>query len=118
MHTNFIDDESGNQITDPSISANVLNDHFCLCFQTVQLDNQLDNDSNESIILSDSIEEKLQNISHFVIPTVSLSFVETQLQSLDTCTSKSTGSDGLSGRFLKMSASVIALVFRKITTIV
>ena len=78
----------------------------------MQQDNQLDNDRNESIILSDSIEEKLQNISDFAIPTVSLSFVESQLKSLDT--SKSTGSDGLSARFLKMPASVIAPVLTKI----
>ena len=83
-HTNYIDDENGNPITDPSKSANVLNDHFCSVFQTVQINNQDNNNNNETRILSERIEEKIKNTPHFAIPPVCVSFVEKQLQSLDT----------------------------------
>ena len=114
MHTNYIDDDNGSPIIDPSESANVLNDHFCSVFQTVQNANMIHDNSDETKtkIMSDKIEMKLKNTPHFAIPQVSVSYVEKQLQSLDT--SKSTGSDGLSARFLKMSASVIAPLLTKI----
>ena len=114
VQTNYIDDDNGNPITNPSASANVFNDHFCSVFQTVQRNIQ-PNNNDEINVLSESNKEILNTTPPFVIPQVNMSFVESQLKSLDT--GKSTGSDGLSARFLKMSASIIAPVLTKIYNI-
>ena len=114
VQTNYIDDDNGNPITNPSVSANVFNNHFCSVFQTVQRNIQPNND-DEINVLSESNKEILNSTPPFVIPQVNMSFVESQLKSLDT--GKSTGSDGLSARFLKMSASIIAPVLTKIYNI-
>jgi hypothetical protein len=110
--TNYIDDNYGNPITDPFISANVLNDHFCSVFNTVNRNDSTDNVNAATKFISENIDSKLENVPHFSIPPVSLSFVEKQLQSLNT--SKSTGSDGLSARFLMMLESIIAPVLTSI----
>ena len=53
-----------------------------------------------------------QETSPFSIPLVTTDYVEGQLRLLDT--GKSTGTDGISARFLKLSASIIAPVLAKI----
>ena len=53
-----------------------------------------------------------RNLPTFKIPIVSVAFVESQLKLLDV--SKATGSDGLSPRFLKLSAPVIAPILTKL----
>jgi len=109
--TNYINDANGYPITSPCTSANVFNDHFCSVFQTMR-GNNLTDAEYENNFLSDINQEILEFISPFTIPQVSLSFVENQLKSLDI--GKSTGSDDLSARFLKLSASIIAPVLTKI----
>jgi exonuclease III len=113
--TNYINDENDEPIIDPKTSANVFNDHFCSVFQSLRVNhhlqqNDVDESSNQSF---SNITTNLQDQSpQFIIPPVSLSFVESQLKSLDT--GKSTGSDGISARFLKLSATIIAPILTNI----
>ena len=107
VQTHHINDEQDNPILDPYQAANLFNDHFASIHKQYFADHQC-TATNSKI----SREVLLQNPSVFIIPPVSISFVENQLNLLDV--TKSTGSDGLSARFLKLSASTIAPVLVKI----
>ena len=102
--TPSLNDENGNLISDPVITANLFNTHFSNMHQTVPVDKSITYTPCKSF--TTTIENKLSNIERFTIPLVSVEFVERQLKSLDT--SKSTGVDNLNAKYLKLSASLIA----------
>ena len=108
--TPCLNDENGNLISDPVITANLFNTHFSNIHQTVPVDKTIIYTPCDSFITT--IENKLSNIKRFAIPFVSVEFVERQLKSLDT--SKSTGVDNLNAKYLKISASVIAPILTHI----
>jgi exonuclease III len=110
VQTQYINDENDVPITIPSTAANVFNDHFASVFQTFRCDSNVD--QNRDFSQSSDTSDKLQPNHEFSIPLISTSFVEKQLQVLDI--GKSTGSDGLSARFLKMSATIIAPVLTRL----
>ncbi len=92
--TNFINN-------DPIETAEVFNNFFSDIFKTPpEVEN---NQSNKQVIL-DYIEEKIKHEQGFTIPNITESFIKTELKSLDT--SKATGLDGISAKFLKLSHEV------------
>ena len=107
--THHLCDNDGNPISDPRTIANVFNEHFSSVSRMYQHDDNIDS-SHSKTHPSPGIAR--DNTHMFEIPVVSQEFVENQLNSLNI--TKSTGSDGLSARFLKMSASVIAPILTKI----
>ena len=112
IQTSFINDEYGDQITSPSVSANVFNEHFASVFKTFhknKSDITCKNDDISAILHSVDNHDQTQKFS---IPFVTNAFVEQQLKKLDT--GKSTGSDGISARFLKMSATILAPILTKL----
>ena len=114
IQTDYINDSNGLPITDPAVSANVFNDHFSSVFKTVigtdQHESSIDDDTCSSILANNISLCKTQ--SQFSIPPITIDFILNQLKHLNT--GKSTGTDGISARFLKLSASVIAPVLAKI----
>ena len=111
IQTTHINDENGIPITDPSIAANALNEHFASVFQQYHFSDDVSDDNEQDRRLAD-IPVLNSHTCEFSIPLITNSFVEQQLKSLDIC--KSTGSDGLSARFLKMSADIIAPVLTRL----
>ena len=100
IQTSFINNSDGNPIVCPTATANAFNDYFTSVFKSFH-DNSSRNSYAEVNFSPDNA-----NCPKFSIPPVSVHFVEQQLKTLD-C-KKSTGSDGISARFLKISASIIS----------
>lgn len=98
--SSFINDSNDIPITSPEISANVFNDYFVSVF------NKFQGNYPSNIHCANECPGFIGTGPKFSIPLISTQFVEQQLKSLD-C-NKSTGSDGISARFLKLSASIIA----------
>ena len=94
--TPCLNDKNGNMISDPVITANLFNTHFCNIHQTVLVDKTKTYTPSDYFITT--IKNKLSNVEKFTIPLVSIEFVESQLKSLDT--SKSTGVDNLYAKLL------------------
>ena len=109
--TNFIEDASGELTSSPQKTANIFNDYFCNIHTT------LHRNANQAVscpFLDNHpvMNEKLKHVKPFDIPPVTNDFVLKQLQTLDI--SKATGTDGLSGRFLKLSSFIIAPILTHI----
>ena len=102
--TSFINDESGNPVVDPEIAANTFNTFFTSVFEKFQ---KPENDRKEfnSSKLDQNISEKIPENTEFSIPSVSASFIETQLNNLKV--NKATGIDEISAKFLKLASPVI-----------
>ena len=111
QHAPTIVSQEGEPVLGPEETANSFNDFFTSVFQQY---------SNTDKIMADCISDKLKDFiktklpqeARFQTSQISLAFVKKQLQSLDI--TKATGLDGLSARFLRLSAEVIAAPLTKI----
>lgn len=108
--TSHILNDDGELIKDPYITANKFNDHFCSIHRTATDGIESVSDIHFNRIKHQN-QGKLKN-QHFNIPFITCDFVYKQLVHLDA--SKSTGSDNLSPRYLKIAAPVIAPVLTQI----
>ena len=107
---NHIEGENGDMIKKPSITANIVKDHFCSIHRTVN--NRAQPGSNVHVDrLKTANHSELQN-NNFKIPFVTCAFVENQLTKLDI--TKTSGSDGISHTFLKLAAPIISSVLPQI----
>lgn len=111
-HVKFVNDGDGRPITDPKLTADEFNSHFANINQSFDNDCTSDSTGNNLHECPTMVNINNPDILSFKIPTIPVSFVQQQLQSLDV--SKSTGYDGINASFLKMSASIIAPVLTKI----
>ena len=102
--------QQGEPILGPEETANSFNDFFTSVFQQYNSEEEYGNCISDK--LKDFIKNKLPQDVRYHIPLLTLTFVRRQLQSLDT--SKATGLDGLSAKFLKISTDIIAEPLTKI----
>ena len=106
--TDFINDEDGSPILDPTVCANTFNSFFTSIHANFRTENNINSHNEHPDITSikNQVKMKLEKTSDFSIPLATESFILKQLQSLKT--DKATGLDGLSAKYLKLSAQVIA----------
>ena len=105
--TNYIQDKHGNIIKNAYSATNTFNEHFCSIHTTVFKD-PTESPSNIHFSRLESMTQRTLNNQHFSIPYITCDFVYGQLIHLDI--SKSTGSDQISAKILKMVAPIIAPV--------
>ena len=107
-----ITDANGEPVLDPGQMADSFNDFFVSIFEKYRNANA----SGESVYsnekLNTYIKDKLASETTFKIPTMSAAFVQKQLSALEI--DKATGLDGLSAKFLRLSADIIAVPLTKI----
>ena len=108
--TPLVDNREGEPILDPEETANSFNGLFTTIFQTYSKDGT--DTCSVSEKLNSFVHSKLSPEVKFVIPPVSLTFVQNKLEPLDP--SKATRLDGLSAKFLRISAPIIAAPVTKI----
>jgi hypothetical protein len=106
-----INDNDGNSITNPEAIANIFNNFFTSLSDSLHPTHNL-RTKTPSQTLIDFVNSKIENAASFDIPLLNKDFVIEQLKTLSS--SKSTGLDGLSARFLKLSADVVAESITKI----
>ena len=111
QHAPTIVSQEGEPVLGPEETANSFNDFFTSVFQQYSNTDKIEADCI-SDKLKDFIKTKLPQEARFQTSQISLAFVKKQLQSLDI--TKATGLDGLSARFLRLSAEVIAAPLTKI----
>ena len=111
QHAPTIVSQEGEHVLGPEETANSFNDFFTSVFQQYSSADNIEADciSNK---LKDFIKTKLPQEARFQTSQISLAFVKKQLQSHDI--TKATGLDGLSARFLRLSAEMIAAPLTKI----
>ena len=100
-------------ISDPGITANLFNTHFCNIHQTVVVDKSITYTPSDSRI--NTLQTHLLNNEKFNIHIVTVEFVESQLKTLDT--SKSTRVDNINAKYLKLSAIIIAPILTYVISI-
>ena len=105
-HSEYIIDQGGDLVTDPVKIGDLFNTFFTSIPET-HIDNshRSPNEFYDDQHLRRYIESKIPISSEFVIPLVTIEFVEKQLSLLNI--SKSTGLDGISAKYLKLAAPVI-----------
>ena len=106
--TDFINDEDGSPILDPKVCANTFNNFFTSIHTKFNTENNSNNHTQHPDLntINDHVKEKLENTPEFSIPLVTEAFIFKQLQNLKT--DKATGTDGLSAKYLKLSAQIIS----------
>ncbi|KAL4238884.1 hypothetical protein ACF0H5_003591 [Mactra antiquata] len=104
--SNFINDDYGNPILDHKQMADTFNDFFINIVQSFQSDASSNNNC------ADSTPNPNTGQTAFEIPLLQESFVEKQLLNINQ--KKATGLDGLSPKFLRLSAKVISKPVTKI----
>ena len=106
--TDFINDEDGSPILDPTVCANTFNSFFTSIHANFRTENNINSQKEHPDLTSikNHVKMKLEKTSDFSIPLATESFILKQLQSLKT--DEATGLDGLSAKYLKLSAQVIA----------
>jgi len=102
--TNHIQDKDGNIIKNAYSATNKFNEHFCRIHKVFKDPTESPSDIDFSR-LEYMTQRKLNN-QHISIPYIICDFVYSQLIQLDIF--KSTGSDQISAKFLKMAAPIIA----------
>ena len=106
---NLINDEMGNPFLDPLSTAEAFNKYFAELPLTYTTQSST---LNENTSLKDYLLTKLKPSDFFIIPKVTSDYVLHELQSLST--SKATGLDDMSAKFLKISAECICYPITKI----
>ena len=106
--TTFINDEEGSPILDPKVCANTFNNFFTSIHKTFSTENNINDQSEHPDVnnIKEHVKVYLEKAPEFSIPFVTETFILKQLQSLKT--DKATGLDGLSAKYLKLSAQVIS----------
>ena len=106
--TDFINDEDGSPILDPTVCANTFNNFFTSIHANFRTENNINsqNEHPDLTSIKNHVKMKLEKTSDFSIPLATESFILKQLQGLKA--DKATGLDGLSAKYLKLSAQVIA----------
>ena len=106
--TTFIYDEEGSPILDPKVCANTFNNFFTSIHKTFSTENNINDQSEHPDVnnIKEHVKVYLEKAPEFSIPFVTETFILKQLQSLKT--DKATGLDGLSAKYLKLSAQVIS----------
>ena len=106
--TNFINDEDGSPILDPKVCANTFNNFFTSIHTKFSTENNCNTQSEHPDLntINDHVKAKLEKNTEFSIPFVTEAFILKQLQHLKT--DKATGIDGLSAKYLKLSAQIIS----------
>ena len=106
--TILLTDDNKCPVTNACTAAQMFNDYFSSIHNIIYSNTDCINDPDTHSIELESAEKCSPS---FTIPPIPVAFVESQLNLLDA--SKSTGSDGLSPKFLKLSAPVIAPILTK-----
>ena len=96
--------ENNDKVTDPKVVANTFNEFFTSCVQNLRSNN--DYPSPEYNILTDFVKKRLPQNKEFIIPPVRLDELLHDILKLDA--NKSTGTDNISPRILKISAPFIS----------
>ena len=106
--TNFINDEDGSPILDPKLCANTFDNFFTSIHTKFSNENNCNTQSEHPDLntINDHVKAKLEKNTEFSIPFVTEAFILKQLQHLKTY--KATGIDGLSAKYLKLSAQIIS----------
>lgn len=107
--TAFINDEFGNTILDPEITANTFIKFFTSIYEQYQSNHGNEYDSET---IDHNIQSKIPDNIEFSISRVSTGFIKSQFENLKT--NKATGIDDISAKFLKMSAPIICQPLSKI----
>ena len=102
--TNYIQEKDRNIYKNAYSSTNTFNEHV--------FKDPTESPSNIHFSRLESMTQRKLNNQHFSIPYITCDFVYGQLIHLDI--SKSTGSDQISGKFLKMAAPIIAAALTQI----
>ena len=104
QQTNFIYDDNRDPILDPEVTANKFNEFFTSIY--MDLNSSGRKGTENCIKLHDFVYSKVSVGIRFIIPPVSASFIQQQLQNLKA--NKTKGKDDISAKYLKLSASVIS----------
>ena len=111
VQTQYILNDKNSQITDPYSTACMFNKHFVDVHKLFSK-----TDSNEVEYSNPSLlsvnKDKLNGVPPFVIPPITYEFVYKELILLNV--SKSTGSDCISAKFLKLTADIIAPILTRL----
>ena len=102
---NYINDDNGNPVSDPTLTAEIFNSFFTNNFRNAENISTLNNTNKH--VLEKMLNSKIdQDTTKFEIPLIEPNHVKQTLDSLDI--SKATGLDGISGKFLKTASPIIS----------
>jgi hypothetical protein len=111
VQTQYLLDDDGCQITDPHENANIFNNHFVNVHKLYDTSN-ISSSNYTNVSLQTVNRGKLKDSPPFTVSPITCDFVFSELCKLNT--SKSTGSDNINARFLKLSAFIIAPILTQL----